>query len=371
MKPADVEKPTVDIVPEGVDGFVFRATGSVVVFPGYLVLYREATDDETSEEGDSILPPLKSGELLKMLDIGASQHFTQPPRRYTEASLIKVLEDFGIGRPSTYATIVSTIQERGYVVSEKRTLRPTELGFIVNDLLVKHFPEIVDVSFTAQMEAKLDEISRGNGSLIELLKDFYDRFKPMLDEAQDAMRNLRIEGIPTELECPKCGTKLVIRWGRTNGPVVECPQCRFRSHYERGEHGELRLVAQEETGDVCEKCGKPMIVKHGRYGSFIACSGYPECKNTKPLSLGIPCPREKCSGELVERRSKRGKIFYGCSAYPECSVIVNEKPYPRTCPKCGYPIMTKNNGRGGKSPAWVCLNKECRYREEIEEDSSP
>ena len=376
MKPAEVEKTTVDIVPEGDDGFVFRATGSVVVFPGYLALYQEATDEEASEEGDGLLPPIQSGEALRMLSINGSQHFTQPPRRYTEASLIKALEDFGIGRPSTYATIVSTIQERGYVVSEKRTLRPTELGFIVSDLLVEHFPDIVDVSFTAQMEAQLDEISRGNGSLMDLLKNFYDRFKPMLDDALKEMRNLRVEGVPTELECPRCkeelGTDvplLVIRWGKTNGPFVECPRCRFKSHYERDEHGEIRLIPEEETGEVCEKCGRPMVVKQGRYGSFLACSGYPECKNTKPLSLGIPCPREGCSGELVERRSKQGKIFYGCSAYPDCSVILNRKPYARSCPKCGYPIMTRSEGRAGKKSAWVCLNKDCRYREEIEEDS--
>ncbi|MGC8719335.1 MAG: type I DNA topoisomerase [Thermodesulforhabdaceae bacterium] len=370
MKPAELEKTTVDIVPEGLDGFIFRATGSVVTFPGYLVLYREITEEEDANGDENVhLPALQQGDDLHLHELKGSQHFTQPPRRYSEASLIKALEDFGIGRPSTYATIVSTIQERGYVVSEKRTLRPTELGFAVNDLLVAHFPDIVDVSFTAQMEDELDKISRGEGSLRDVLKRFYERFKPMLDEASKEMKNLRTEGITTELDCPQCGaSKLVIRWSRSNEAFVECPNCRFRSGYERDERGNIRLVTEEQTGEVCEKCGKPMVIKRGRFGAFVACSGYPECKNTKPISLGVPCPREGCSGELVERRSKRGKVFYGCTAYPECSVILNSKPYARRCPQCGYPIMTKHKGRSGSAQAWVCLNKECGYREEIAED---
>lgn len=369
MKPAELEKTSVDIAPEAIDGFIFRATGSVLLFSGYLTLYREITDDDTENEEESYIPSIRPGDVLDLHELKASQHFTQPPRRYSEASLIKALEDLGIGRPSTYATIVSTIQERGYVVSDKKTLRPTELGFVVNDLLVAHFPDIVDVSFTAQMEAQLDRIARGEGSMGDLLKNFYKRFKPMLDEALKEMRNLRIEGIPTDVECPNCGgSKLVIRWNRTGGSFLECPECRFRSDYERGERGELKLVSREETGETCEKCGRPMVIKRGRYGNFLACSGYPECKNTKPISLKIPCPREGCSGELVERRSKRGKVFYGCSTFPECSIVINRKPYARTCPQCGYKIMAKKEGRGGKPSVWICLNKECRFQEEVDEE---
>lgn len=365
MKPAELEKTSVDITPEGMEGFIFRATGSVLLFPGYLALYREVSDEDAEGEEESYLPAMKAGDAIELHDLKGSQHFTQPPRRYSEASLIKALEDFGIGRPSTYATIVSTIQERGYVVSDRKTLRPTELGFAVNDLLVTHFPDIVDVSFTAQMETQLDRISRGEGSMGELLKSFYERFKPMLDEALKEMKNLRREGILTEASCPECGNKLMIRWNKAGIPFVECSGCHFRSDYERDERGKLKLISKEETGEICDKCGKPMVIKRGRYGSFLACSGYPECKNTKPISLGIPCPRSGCSGELVERRSKRGRIFYGCSAFPECSIVINRKPYARTCPKCGYKVMIKNGGKNGKPPSWVCPNRECRYREEI------
>ncbi|MCX7823157.1 MAG: type I DNA topoisomerase [Syntrophobacterales bacterium] len=367
MKPSELERTTVDIVPEGLEGFLFRATGSVLLFSGYLVLYREITDDEDEDEEDVYLPAIEVGDGLELQEIKGSQHFTQPPRRYSEASLIKALEDFGIGRPSTYATIISTIQERGYVVSDKKNLKPTELGFVVNDLLVTHFPDIVDVSFTAQMEAQLDRISRGEGSMGELLKDFYERFRPMLDEAVKEMKNLRVEGIPTEVRCPDCEGELVIRWSKIGEPFVECPKCKFRSSYERDERGELRLISRNETEEICDKCGNPMLIKRSKYGTFLACSGYPKCKNTRAISLGVPCPREGCSGEIVERRSKRGRIFYGCSAFPKCSVIFNRKPYVRTCPQCGYKIMSREGKRNGAQSVWICLNKECKYREEADE----
>ncbi len=366
MSVAEVLQTSADIVPEGEEGFTLRASGSQISFPGFLSLYREASDDEASEDRTT-LPHLAVGERLSLLDISASQHFTKPPPRYSEASLIKELEENGVGRPSTYAAIVSTIQERGYVFSDRKTIRPTELGFIVNDLLVVHFPDIVDISFTAQMESALDKIAQGEGSLLDLLKSFYARFHPMLTHASREIKNLRREGIPTDLACPRCGEPTSIRWFQSGEPVVACAHCRFSAEYERDERGQLRLIPPQETEKRCECCGKPMVVKKGRYGSFLACSGYPECTFTKPMTLGIPCPREECDGELVERRSKRGKIFYGCSCFPACTVTLNKKPHPRRCPQCGYPIMAYVQGRGLKGPTWVCLNRPCRYREPAQE----
>ncbi len=364
MKHAVIMRTTVDIVPDGNDDILFRTTGSVVDFPGFMVLYVEESDEE--KEDSSMLPKLSAGEKLRIVKLVGKQHFTQPPGRYTEASLIKELEQNGVGRPSTYATIVSTIQDRGYVTLEKRTLRPTELGFVVNDILVKHFPEIMNVSFTADMERKLDEIERGNYSFTTLLHEFYTRFKPMLDNAQKNMENLRVSGVPSGVQCPKCNEYLVIRWGQNGESFLSCPGCSFSSSYERDESGSIKLVEKRTVEAVCEKCGRPMVVKHGRFGAFLACSGYPECKTTKPLGLGISCPREGCGGEIVERRSKRGKVFYGCSNYPNCSVVFNYKPINKRCPQCNYPIMLIRNTKS-KGTEIICPNKECRYSQPLEE----
>lgn len=362
MKHAEVLRSSVDIASQSHPGSIFRATGSVITFPGFMALYVEEKDDE--EDHSNLLPPLSEGDSLKLLNLEEKQHFTQPPPRYTEANLVKELEQNGVGRPSTYATIVSTIQERGYVVKEGKVLKPTELGFVVNDALVQHFPEIVDVAFTAEMEAKLDRIEQGTYSALSLLKEFYSRFKPMLDEAKEKMENLRKVGIPSGIECPKCGDHLVIRLGHNGSSFLSCHSCGFKSDYERDEKGNIRIVEPERIEKTCEKCGRPMEIKHGRFGAFLACTGYPECKNTQPLTLGIKCPAEGCDGELVERRSKKGKIFYGCSRYPECRTLFYAKPLPRSCPKCGYPFTLLKAAKKGV-PKLVCPNEDCKHSEPI------
>ncbi|MCL6640262.1 MAG: type I DNA topoisomerase, partial [Candidatus Rokubacteria bacterium] len=253
--------------------FLFRATGSRVKFPGFLILYREARENG-EEEREGWLPPLEGGEPLALAALDPERHFTQPPPRYTEASLVRALEERGIGRPSTYASIISTIQDRGYVELKEKRFYPTELGTIVNDQLVKHFPQILDVDFTAAVEDKLDEIAEGERGWVEVLREFYDPFARALQAAEEQMERVRPE------------------------PKV--------------------------TEEVCPNCGKPMLLRTGRFGEFLGCSGYPECKtivNSKKEEkpLGVPCPVSSCTGELLEKRSRRGKLFYGCSRYPECS----------------------------------------------------
>jgi len=297
MAPAVLDVTTVDIQAEP-DGrlqasrpptptYLLRATGSVVKFPGFLVVYEEALeDDQAPEEGaGKILPPLSVDEWLDLLRLIPEQHFTQPPPRYSEATLVRELEKYGIGRPSTYAPIIATIQKRGYVERVDRRLHPTELGFIVNDLLVEHFPEILDIGFTAQMEEQLDEIARGEREWVPVLREFYGPFEKTLRRAERLMEKVDL------------------------GP--------------------------EHTGELCEKCGHPMVVKHGRYGKFIACSNFPECRNTKPyqIRVGVACP--ECGAELVEKRSRRGRVFYGCSAYPNCRFATWNRPLSQPCPTCG------------------------------------
>jgi len=268
--------------------YLFRATGSRVRFPGFLIVYEEARDeDEAPEEGEGrILPPLSEGEILDLLQLLPEQHFTQPPPRYSEASLVKTLEEYGIGRPSTYAPIISIIQTRGYVERQDRRLVPTELGFIVNDLLVKHFPDIINVDFTARMEEDLDLIASGEREWVPVLREFYEPFEKAVRRAQRTMEKVDL--------------------------------------------------GDQYTGEICEKCGHPMIVKFGRYGKFIACSNFPACRNTRPYQIktGVACP--ECGGDLVERRTRKGnRIFYGCSNYPDCEFATWNRPLPQPCPSCG------------------------------------
>ncbi|SFM59878.1 type I DNA topoisomerase [Thermodesulforhabdus norvegica] len=366
MKHAEILRTSVDISSRQYPNSVFRATGSVITFPGFMALYVEEGDDEDAENG--LLPILLEGQPLQLLQLEEKQHFTQPPPRYTEANLVKELEQNGVGRPSTYATIVSTIQERGYVVKEGKALKPTELGFVVNDALVQHFPEIVDIAFTAEMEAKLDRIEQGDYSALGLLQEFYSRFKPMLDDAKAKMENLRKSGIPSGVECPRCGNPLVIRLGQNGSSFLSCHQCGFTSDYERDEKGNIRVVEPEKTDKVCEKCGRPMQIKHGRFGAFLACTGYPECKNTQPLGLGINCPADGCDGEIVERRSKKGRVFYGCSRYPACRTVFSSKPVSHPCSKCGYPVTLLRVTRKQGSKL-VCPRKECKHSEPIDEST--
>jgi DNA topoisomerase I len=294
--------------------YTFRATGSVVKFPGFTVLYTEGRDDAAEEdEARAPLPALTVDQLLKLLELLPRQHFTEPPPRYSEASLVKALEDRGIGRPSTYASIISVILDRNYVTLEEKRFRPTELGTIVNDLLVKHFPRILDVDFTAGVEEELDDIAGGEREWVEVLREFYDPFQEALTTAETQMERVK-------------------------------PQ-------------------PKETDQVCPKCGKPMLLRQGRFGEFLGCSGYPECKTiinpnkTEPVATGVGCPRSGCTGQIVEKRSKRGKTFYGCNRYPECDFATWDKPTDQQCTTCGYP-MGERSFRG-KSSGMRCINKEC------------
>ncbi len=372
MAPARLFQTTVDIdteIPEGKErgkkAYLFRATGSVVEFPGFMILYTESSEEDSrtkDDNGQGQLPDLTEGQVLQLKKLIPKQHFTQPPPRYTEASLIQELEERGIGRPSTYATIVSTIVDREYVRQVQRQLRPTELGFIINDLLVRHFPDIVDVEFTAKMEKSLDEIERGACPYLRVLEEFYSRFHETLTEAQKEMLNLRLAGLPTGLTCPQCGKPLHIRLSR-NGPFLGCsgyPECRFTSNYERDDKGNIRIVEEEPTNEVCEKCGSPMAVKRGRFGEFLACTAYPKCRNTKPITMGIPCPKEDCEGELVERVSKRGRKFYGCNRYPQCDLILWNRPVKMVCAQCGSPTMTERQNKKGEK-TFTCARPGCGY----------
>ena len=362
MTPALVAQTTVDI---SAGDYMLRATGSVVEFPGFMTLYEESRENgDSGEEREELLPPLVADQSLSLLDIVPKQHFTQPPPRFSEASLIKELEELGIGRPSTYAAILHTIVEREYVLQQKQRLFPTELGWLINGLLVESFPNIVDVEFTAKMEKSLDEIERLQYPYHDLLSQFYEPFAASLKSAEAEMLNLKSVGWPTDLRCPTSNHPLVIKWSR-NGPFVACsgyPECPFTSDYERDEKGRLHLLTARVTGETCEKCGRPMVLKRGRFGAFLACSGYPECKNTRAQTMGIPCPREGCDGELVERVSKKGRRFYGCNRYPNCGMLFWDKPVRKTCPVCGTPVMLEKQSKR-TSAKRVCANPSCSYEE--------
>jgi DNA topoisomerase-1 len=345
---------------------LFRAQGSTLRFQGFMAIYVESRDESAApaeEDADVVVPPLEVGDALALLGLDPKQHFTQPPPRYTEASLVKTLEERGIGRPSTYATILSTIQQREYVHREKGTLFPTELGIQVTDLLLPFFPEIMDVEFTAQLEAELDRIEDGDAPWVETVRDFYKRFAQDLKRAGGKMENLK-KGTETGQACPNCGRPLLERWGRF-GKFLACsgyPECRFTQNL----GGEGRGKPEDQpTDETCSQCGRPMVIKHGRYGQFVACSGYPECKNTKPVSLGITCPEPGCGGQIVQRRSKRGRAFYSCSNYPNCKFVVWQRPLAEPCPKCGAPFLTERMAKGRKLIR-ECVRDQCDYKLEAE-----
>ena len=340
--------------------YLLRASGSVLRFAGFTILF-----DGGKEQGkEDVLPPVEEGEELRLEGVEPAQHFTQPPPRYTEASLIKALEEKGIGRPSTYATILSTIRNKDYVRMEKRRFVPTELGMLVTDLLLEHFPEILDIKFTANMEQSLDEVEGGRREWRSVLQDFYAPFRESLYRARKEMRAVKSAGVPTEIQCQKCGSPLVIRYGRA-GEFLGCsryPECDFTSDFERDEQGNIRLASKEAeaTGEVCDKCGRPMVIKKGRYGEFLACSGYPECKNARPISTKVPCPREGCDGTLMKRFTRRGKPFYGCSNYPRCDYAVWDEPVAEECPQCHFPILVRRGRKGAE--VFVCPQKGCNFK---------
>jgi len=312
MGPAIYEQTTIDI---SAGEYLFQAKGSVLRWPGFKHLYKEEKEKETS------LPKLREAEVLSLKEVVPEQHFTKPPPRYTEATLIKELEEKGIGRPSTYAVIISTILERKYVVREKGQFRPTELGFLVTDLLVKNFPDIMDVSFTAHMEEELDEIEEGKVKWVETLKKFYKVFEKNLKKAQENMTSIKSTGLPTDIVCEKCGHPMVIKWGK-NGDFLACsnyPNCNNIKEFTRDEKGNIIVLG--ETKETCPECGSPLVLRRGRYGLFLACSGYPNCHFTKKIEektedqLGN-CPL--CGQHLVIKRNKKGIRFIACSNYPNC-----------------------------------------------------
>ena len=336
---------------------LFSAAGSVPVFMGFMSLYVEGVDNHDNGEQEGKLPPLTEREALDLLGLTPKQHFTQPPFRFSEATLIKELEERGIGRPSTYATILGTIRDKGYVHLERGRFFPTELGFVVNDLLVVSFPDILDVEFTAQMEESLDKIEEGEKNWDDALKEFYTPFKKDLELAKTSMRDVKREIIPTEAVCERCGSKMVRRWGK-RGYFLACstyPKCRYTREVDEngGNH-------REETDARCDQCGAPMVVKNGKFGRFLACSNYPECKFTKSWDTGVRCPQEGCSGVLVERRTRKGRTFYSCSNYPNCTYALWDKPIPERCPQCGSPFLIEKPGKTGSTIK--CPRKECGYR---------
>lgn len=312
MSDAVLDVVSADIV---CNGYIFKASGSRVKFPGFMAVY---SVDEDNDEDSTNLPKLSDGEHLKLKKLDPKQHFTTPPSRYTEATIVKTLEENGIGRPSTYAPIISTVLDRGYIEREKKFLKPTDLGKLVNEIMCQHFKRIVDVEFTADMENNLDEIEEGKRNWVAVVDEFYKSFSPELEVAEKEINEINIEEEP------------------------------------------------EVTDVICEKCGRNMVIKRGRFGKFLACPGYPECKNTKPLleEIDVPCPN--CGSKVVVRRTKKGRKFYGCSNYPKCNFMSWDEPAAEKCPRCGgYMVKKYLKGKGAKL---VCANAECKYEAPLKED---
>ena len=337
MAAAQVDTTTVDIeaTTAAKEKYLFRASNSVVSFPGFLTLYQESKDEDENGEKKNKLPQLSKGEKLRLVQLEPDQHFTQAPPRYTEATLIKALEEKGIGRPSTYAPILSLIQERGYVERASGRLAPTELGTIVSKTLSEHFADIVNVDFTAQMEEKLDQVAAGELEWVPMLHEFYKPFQETLSKATKAIAKV---SEPTNEVCEKCGRPMIIKWGRM-GKFMSCsgwPECKNARS--------IVVTISEPTGEICEKCGRPMVIKWGRQGKFISCSGFPECKNARSIvvTTGVKCP--ECGSDLLERKSKRGRTFYGCSGYPKCKFALWDKPLPKPCPECGALMTLSKKG---------------------------
>ena len=346
--------------------YSFRATGQVIRFPGFMALYIEGNDNGDNEDKEGLLPPLSEGEKLSREELTPEQHFTQPPPRFTEASLVKILEEYGIGRPSTYASIMNTLVTRKYVRLEKRTFFPEDTGRVVTKLLTEHFSQYVDYDFTATLEEELDAVSRGERAWTPLIKQFWDPFIALLHRKDKEVSKADITTEKTDKICPECGKELVIKLGRS-GRFLACsgfPDCRHTEPLNSdGQEAEEPVVSDEK----CEKCDSPMLIKTGRYGKFLACSGYPKCKNIQPLekpkALGITCP-ECGEGEMMEKKSRYGKIFYSCNRYPKCKYALWNLPKEEACPKCSWPLteikVTKRWGTVQR-----CPQEECSWEKEL------
>jgi len=389
MVPAILDVTRVESSPlDTPDRYLFRSSGTVVKFPGHTIVYMEGVDkelfsqkpkqdEETDDGAERQLPVLAEGERLRLVEqpdqtvagITSKQHFTQPPPRYNEALLIKELEEKGIGRPSTYAAIISTIQDRKYVEKIEGRFIPTETGRTVNDFLMKGFPAIVNVDFTSQLEEELDEVEEGNKPWIDAVRDFYNPFSADLEKAKSIPGPKDTVEPPTDIPCEKCGRMMEIKWGR-NGKFLACPgykedpPCKNTQNFEKLPDGTIKIVPKQEltTDQVCDKCGSSMVVKTGRFGKFIACSAYPACKTTKPLALGVKCPQPECGGDLVQKRTRKGRSFYACGRYPQCEFALWDRPVNKACPTCSAPfLIEKISKQDGRSVQ--CRNEDCGYRE--------
>ena len=345
--------------------YLFRSNGSILKFAGFMKVYVESQDDDNAEktetkDSDRILPALKKSENLNLLEISPEQHFTQPPARFTEAMLVKELEEKGVGRPSTYASIISVIKDRDYIQNEERRLKPVELGFMINDLLVENFPDIMTTAFTAKMEEQLDEVEDGKKQWRDVLHTFYTPFKKDLEEAEKKMKDFKAEVEETDEVCEKCDKPMIIKWGRF-GKFLACsayPDCKNAKDIKKpGTEGEPE--ASDEVEGDCDKCKSPLIIKRGRFGKFIACSTYPDCKFTKPIGLGIKCPEDGCKGEIAPRRTKKGRTFYGCTKYPDCTFTSWDKPKDEACPECKHPFMVEK-WKKNEEPSTLC--PECGFK---------
>ena len=336
MSDATFSVETVDIT---ADKYLLRASAQKILFSGFLRVYHEEkeTDENGAHSWSESLPELSEGEKLNLIELLPAQSFTKPPARYSEAMLVKRLEADGIGRPSTYASIISVIKDRKYVELEERKLKPTDLGTAVSKILVEHFPDIFNVEFTANMEKELDSVEDGSDDWVKVVKDFYTPFiKTMgvVKKKEAAIKKSMVE--VTDIKCEKCGELMVIKWGR-NGRFLACsgwPDCKSTKPLPEEE-------AKTRTDQKCEKCGSPMVIKTGRFGRFMACSGYPECKNTKPVTLGIACPKPGCGGQLIEKQTKTRRAFYGCTNYPKCNFASWDKPVNRPCPVCHHAYLVQ------------------------------
>ncbi|MBF0347840.1 MAG: type I DNA topoisomerase [Magnetococcales bacterium] len=359
--------------------FRFRATGSSVRFAGFMKVYLEGRDevsaqDRTEDEEDKgMLPPLEKGEKLLVKELEPRQHFTEPPPRFTEATLVKALESYGIGRPSTYAPTMSTLQDRGYVRLENKKFHPEDVGMVVNRFLVEHFNRYVDFHFTAHLEDDLDAVSRGEKEWIPLLESFWSPFIVQVQDKDKTTKRDDFTSESTDETCPECSKPLLIKLGRF-GKFLACsnyPECRYSRNIKKDGKGEDVVIEPVVSEEKCEKCSKPMLIKEGRFGKYLACSGYPDCRNIQPLekpkATGVDCPL--CGkGQFLEKKSRRGKIFYSCSAYPTCKNALWNKPLKQPCPKCGAPFVTeKFTKRWGVEH--LCVQEGCDYREKQESDA--
>ena len=417
MMPAVFDQTTIDVAAKGASdaAYLFRATGSVPKFDGFLAVYEEGKDarDDDDDELKQKLPLVTEGEVLKFKALRPEQHFTEPPPRYNEATLVKKLESDGVGRPSTYASILSTIQDREYVTKEGGKFKPTELGMVVCDLLLESFNDIFDVKYTARMEEELDDIEDGKVDWRMAMSSFYDRFTKDIEHAERHMTDVKRMEKPTDLKCEKCQKPLVIKWGK-HGSFIACtgyPDCTFTRELTVDlpdvEGANLSEQGEEE---YCENCGRPMVLKKGRFGTFLACTGYPDCKTTKQIggtqkkadvpldekcpacasnmvqkvgrfgefvacsnyptckhvkqkTIGVKCP--VCAeGDISERRSKKGKTFFGCTRYPECDFVAWAKPVDEKCPDCSSPYMVEKYLKAG--PILQCPNGECKFKRVLE-----